>query len=312
MELIRGLYNLTPQARPCVATIGNFDGVHRGHAAIFTELNRLATQHRLPAMVISFQPLPHEHFTPETASLRLQTFRDRIDSIASFDIRYLLLLRFNQTLANQDASEFITGTLIDQLGIKHLLVGDDFRFGRKRTGDIKLLRQFSQTHDFSVSLTPTVEIDGSRVSSTRVRQLLSDSDCRAANALLGRPYRISGRVVKGAQIGRTLGFPTANIGLKRLKPLLRGVYAVNCIWNQKSYPAIANLGERPTVDGRKLLLEVHLLDESVQLYDECLAIDFLHHIRAEKKFDSLDELKAAIEQDALTARAFFTSTPSER
>lgn len=304
MELIRGLYNFR-QLGPCVATIGNFDGVHLGHAEIFTELNRLAQQYQVPSVVITFQPLPHEFFSPETRNSRLQTFRDRVSSIASFGIDHLLMLPFNQLLATQQASTFVNDVLIDQLQIKHLLVGDDFRFGKDRAGDIELLQQIGKDRDLSVSLTPTVEIGGSRVSSTRVRKLLGDYDCQGANELLGRPYRISGRISRGAQIGRTLGFPTANIGLKHHKPLLRGVYAVESIWNEQRFPSVANLGERPTVNGRRLLLEVHLLDQQLDLYGQCVAVDFLQHIRAEKKFDSLDDLKQAIHADSLTTRDFF-------
>ena len=307
MQLIRGLHNYQ-QHGACVATIGNFDGVHLGHAEIFTELNRLAKEYQVPSLVITFQPLPHEYFSPDTRSQRLQTFRDRVNSIASFGIDRLLMLPFNPALATQDASTFVNNVLVDQLQIKHLLVGDDFRFGKDRAGDIEMLQKMGKGQNFNVSLTPTVELDGSRVSSTRVRQLLSQFDCAGAAKLLGRPYRISGRISRGAQIGRTLGFPTANIGLKHLKPLLRGVYAVESVWNQQRFPSVANLGERPTVNGRQLLLEVHLLDQQLDLYGECVAVDFLKHIRAEKKFDSLDDLKQAIHTDSMTTRDFFSQS----
>lgn len=304
MKLTRGLYNVH-QHDPCVATIGNFDGAHLGHEAIFRELTRLAGKHKVPSLVITFQPLPHEFFSPDTRDQRLQTFRDRIHSIAANGIDHLLVLPFNRSLAMQDASNFVNDVLIDQLHIKHLLVGDDFRFGKDRVGDAEMLQQIGQDRGFGVSLTPTVEIGGSRISSTRVRNLLANYDCQGATELLGRPYRISGRISRGAQIGRTLGFPTANIGLKHHRPLLRGVYAVESVWNQQRFPSVANLGERPTVNGRQLLLEVHLLDQQLDLYGECVAVDFLQHIRTEKKFDSLEALKQAIHADSISAREFF-------
>ena len=305
IKLTRGLYNWRSRSEGCVATIGNFDGMHRGHARIFDSLTNLSTEYQLPSLVISFEPLPHEFFTPESASLRLQTFRDRVRFLHSASIDELLLLRFDQSFANQAATDFIEKTLIEKLNVRHLLIGDDFRFGKGRLGDISLLREYQQAGKFTVSETPTVEAGGTRISSTRIREQMMQFDCAGANELLGRPHRISGRVSKGAQLGRTLGFPTANVGLKSHRPLLRGVFAVETHWNGKRYPSVANLGERPTVDGKKLLLEVHLFDQAVDLYGEYLAIDFHQHIRGERKFESLDELKDAITNDARIARDYF-------
>lgn len=311
MKVIRGLYNPTPDTRGCVATIGNFDGVHPGHLALFNQLNTLALTYRLPSLAISFQPLPHEYFAPDAAPTRIQTFRDRIDSLASTGLDNLLLLRFNDALATQSASDFVTETLVNQLKVKHLLVGDDFRFGAGRAGNMALLRQLSADGSFDVSDTATVKNDAVRVSSTRIRRLLEQNDCAGVAQLLGRPHRISGKVVHGEKIGRTLGFPTANVALKTHSPLLRGVFAV--IARNRSgdaWPAVANLGERPTVKGRQLLLEVHMLDSNPELYGQRLSIDFHHYIRGEKKFESLDALKQAIADDAETARRFFADKPS--
>ncbi len=311
MKVIRGLYNQTPNHRGCVATIGNFDGVHPGHLALFNQLNTLALNYRLPSLAISFQPLPHEYFSPEAASTRIQTFRDRVDSLASTGLQNLLLLRFDEALATQSATAFVTDTLVGKLGVKHLLVGDDFRFGAGRQGNMALLKALSADGSFTVSDTDTVKSDALRVSSTRIRQLLEHNDCDAVNQLLGRPHRISGRVVHGEKIGRTLGFPTANIALKNHRPLLRGVFAVMAR-NKRgdAWPAVANLGERPTVNGRQLLLEVHMLDTTVDLYGQHLSIDFHHFVRGEMKFDSLDALKQAITDDAETARRYFADKPS--
>lgn len=311
MKVIRGLYNQTPDQRGCVATIGNFDGVHPGHLALFSQLNTLALTYRLPSLAISFQPLPHEYFSPEAAPTRIQTFRDRVDSLASTGLHSLMLLRFNDALATQSASDFVTETLVNRLGVRHLLVGDDFRFGAGRQGNMALLKQLASDGSFEVSDTETVKSDSLRVSSTRIRQLLEQNDCTAIHRLLGRPHRISGKVVHGEKIGRTLGFPTANVALKNHRPLLRGVFAV--VARNKAgdtWPAVANLGERPTVNGRQLLLEVHMLDASVDLYGQRLSIDFHHFIRGEVKFDSLDALKQAIADDTETARRFFADKPS--
>jgi len=309
MELIRGLYNWQPHTTGCVATIGNFDGVHLGHRAIFKELVCEARRRDLVSVIISFEPLPHEFFNPNSTKLRLQTLRDRVQSIRDCGVDQLLLLRFNHEFAAQAADAFIHDILCTRLQIKHLLVGDDFRFGANRSGDINLLKKVASQGHFSVVDSPTVAHGGVRVSSTRVREYLQAGDCVAAAELLGRPHRISGTVVRGEQIGRQMGFPTANIALKNHQPLLRGVFAVQALReNGDSHPAVANLGERPTVGGKKLLLEVHLLKQSYDLYGERLCIDFHHFLRGEKKFASLDELKQAIHKDAIAAGDFFAAS----
>jgi len=308
MELIRGLYNWRSPVNGCVATIGNFDGVHVGHQAIFQELIAEASRQRASSVVVSFQPLPQEFFNPTATNLRIQGFRDRVKSIADCGVDRLLLLRFNQRFAKQSANAFIDDILSAKLQVKHLLVGDDFRFGENRVGDFALLQDAAKSGRFSVCDSPTVSVGGQRVSSTRVRELLRIGDCAQTEQLLGRPHCVSGTVVHGEKVGRQLGFPTANIALKNHRPLLRGVFAVQAVReNGQVYPAIANLGERPTVGGRKLLLEVHLLGQSFDLYGERLRVEFHHFIRGEKKFASLDELKLAISADALAAGEFFAA-----
>lgn len=311
MELIRGLNNWTPLPGGCVATIGNFDGVHRGHQSVFEQVKRLALTHSLPSVVMTFNPLPHEYFKPESRLLRLQTFRDRVLSIEACGIDRLLVVRFDQTFANQPADTFVQNSLIKDMEVRHLLIGDDFHFGQNRTGTIETLRAAEIPDRFEVSATSTVMHQDDRISSTRVRKLMQDNDCEQVTALLGRPHRISGHVVHGEKVGRQLGFPTANVALKDHRPLLCGVFAVTATTEDgQTWPAVANLGERPTIGGRKLLLEVHLLDQSVDLYGQSLAVDFHQFIRGEKKFDSFDELKAAIAADADTARRFFQSNIS--
>lgn len=303
MQLIRGLKRW-PDGSGCVLTIGNFDGVHLGHQAIFARLTEVARHRGLPACVMSFEPLPGEYFLGDQAPGRLQGLRDRIASIRACGIDRLLLLTFDAALANQQATEFITGTLVRSLQVRHLLIGDDFRFGANRHGDFALLQQQAADGGYTLEQSTTVLIGGARVSSTRVRKALGASDLATARQLLGRPYRISGRVVHGEKVGRQLGFPTANIALKGHRPALRGVFAVQATvcGSGQVYAAVANLGERPTVGGRRLLLEVHILDASPDLYGRHLQVDFLHHLRGEQQFASLTELTAQIARDADAAR----------
>jgi len=303
MRLIRGL-NRWPAGNGCVATIGNFDGVHLGHQAILQKLVQAGNSHALPATLITFEPLPYEFFAGADAPCRLHGFRDRVQSIAATNIDQLLLLTFDEAQAMQPAETFIQEILVKTLKTRHLMVGDDFRFGHKRQGDFDLLQASAASGGFTLEQNQTVSADNTRISSTRIRKLLSDGELAAASDLLGHPYAISGRVVHGEKVGRQLGFPTANIALKDHRPPPRGVFAViaNDLDTNKAYGAVANLGERPTVGGRKLLLEVHVLDHDVELYGHHMKVEFLEFLRAEQKFDSLDALKAAISADADNAR----------
>ncbi len=309
MHLIRGLQRWQ-NTEGCVATIGNFDGVHLGHQAIFKTLKEHAEQQQLPSTVISFAPLPIEFFSPDTAPGRLHGLRNRVQAMRQQRIDRLLLLKFDDAFAKQSAAHFIQHTLVDVLKIKHLIVGDDFRFGRDRGGDFQSLQEAGERFGFSVAQSPTVLLENERVSSTRVRHHLNAGELTEAQALLGQPYRISGRVIHGEKVGRQLGFPTANVALHRHRPPLRGVFAVVATDAEtgKAYGAVANLGERPTVGGRKLLLEVHMLDCEAELYGHHLHIDFLQNLRGEVKFDSLDALKAAIANDADNARHILNDT----
>jgi len=288
-----------------VATIGNFDGLHRGHAAMLEQLHAAAQRLDLPSVVATFEPLPREHFAGDDAPRRLQGLRDRVASIRSARSSALLLLEFDAALAALSPERFIERILVDTLNVQHLVIGDDFRFGRARAGNIDTLTEAGQRHGFTLERNATVSLGDERVSSTRIREALHADDLALAERLLGRPYRISGRVVHGEKVGRQLGFPTANVALGRLRPPLAGVFAViaHDADTGQSHPAVANLGERPTVGGRKLLLEVHVLDGSPALYGHHLAVDFHHFIRGEQRFGSLDELRAQIARDADSARA---------
>lgn len=310
MRIIRGL-NRWNETTACVATIGNFDGVHLGHQTMLKQLVKTAAQHNLPSVVVSFEPLPQEYFSSDTPPARLNGFRDRVHRIAAQGVDILLLLAFDEVQAAQSADDFISAFLINTLNVKHVLIGDDFRFGKGRTGDFELMRNQGEQQGFGVSQFQTISIQDDRVSSTRIRKHLTLGECREAAELLGHPYAISGRVIHGEKVGRQLGFPTANIALKNHRPPLRGVFAVvaHDLTTKTPYLAVANLGERPTVGGRKLLLEVHMLDCEVSLYGHHVQVDFLEFIRSEKKFDSLDALKEAISNDSATASRLLNGNP---
>ena len=315
MQVIRGLKNWPAASLPgegaTVVTIGNFDGAHLGHQAMFELTRHMADKTQLPATVISFEPLPHEYFTPETSlnQPRLQGLRDRVCSMADAQMDRLLLLRFDNELAQMPAEEFVEKILLHTVRATHIVIGDDFRFGHQRKGSFEALQNLSKRFDFSVEQSPTRLHDAQRVSSTRVREQLLAGELAKAAELLGRPYRISGRVIHGEKVGRQLGFPTANVALGKLNPALRGVFAVwaTHIESGERFAAVANLGERPTVGGRKLLLEVHAFDQSPDWYGAHLAVDFMGQLRQEKRFDSLDELKTQIALDADAARALMHS-----
>ena len=304
MRLIRGL-SRWPDDLPSVVTIGNFDGVHLGHQTMLEKARVKASDGGLLSTVISFEPLPHEYFAKEKAPARLQGLRDRVQSIAATGMDRLLLLDFTAEQAAQSAEDFVQHILVDTVRAQHVIVGDDFRFGHGRKGDAALLKQLGAIKGFTVTENGTVSDQQSRISSSRIRNALREGKLGEAELLLGRPYRISGRVIHGEKVGRQLGFPTANVALGPHRPPLRGVFGVmvhDPITEQR-WPAVANLGERPTIGGRKLLLEVHLLDAKEALYGKQLAVDFHHFLRGEVRFDSLDELKAQIARDADAARA---------
>lgn len=310
MELIRGLHNLRPRHRGCVATIGNFDGVHLGHQAVLGQLAEKADEFGVPAVVITFEPQPQEYFSHGEIPPRLTRFREKLRALRRFSVDRVLALRFNDRLAGLSAGEFIRQVLLDGLGIRYLVVGDDFRFGRGREGDFAMLQQVGQEHGFEVVNMHTFSLDGERVSSTRIREALQRGDLAQAELMLGRPYRMCGRVAHGNKLGRTIGFPTANIFLHRKKTPVDGVFAVEMFGiDGEPVAGVANVGTRPTVDetGTRSLLEVHLFDFDGDIYGRHVHVDFLHRIREERRFDSFDALKAQILKDADNARAFFAA-----
>ncbi len=292
----------------CAIAIGNFDGMHLGHQALLKKLTETAKALNLTSAVMTFEPHPREFFTPESAPARLCSIREKLEYFESAGIDRVYVCRFNQRFAKVTAAEFMQNILREALNAQAVLVGEDFRFGAKRTGSVA---DFVAAKFNLISL-PQVDLEtnsaiASRVSSTRVRQSLAAGNLQEAALLLGRPYSISGKVVHGAKRGRQLGFPTANVHMRHERPALTGVYAVKLDGRN----SVANLGVRPTIAGvPKLMLEVHVLDFDADLYGQHVRVEFLHKIRDEMKFESLDALKAQIAADVLVAREFFKSVVS--
>lgn len=311
-KIIRGFHNLPDSSDGCVATIGNFDGVHLGHQAVLNQLAMKGSMMKLPAVVISFEPQPFEFFLPEKAPARLTRFREKVEALRCYAIDQICVLRFNRQLASMSAEDFIDRLLVNGLNVRYLVVGDDFRFGRDRLGDFELLQKAGQKHSFQVVNMHTFAIEHARVSSTRIRNALNSGDLLLAEKLLGRPYRMSGRVAHGDKRGRKMGFPTANIHLHRHKIPLTGVFAVQLFGiDEEPVNGVANIGIRPTIGGNKALLEVHLFDFKRDIYGEHVQVLFLHKIRDEHRFDSLDALIEQIHLDSEKARQYFAQQPSD-
>lgn len=309
MELIRGLTGLRPPHRPCVATIGAFDGVHRGHKAVIAQLKGRAAEHDLPATIVTFEPQPREYLEPDLAPARLSTLRDKCELLAACGVDRVVCMRFDEALRCMSAESFARKVLIEGLGIRSLILGDDFRFGRERQGDIELMKTLGESSGFTTLPTDTLQHEGERISSTRLRAVLKSADFSLAEALLGRPYSISGRVLHGRALGRQLGTPTANIALRRLVSPLSGVYAVTVTGaGLVAAHGVANVGARPSVsDDARHNLEVHILDSELQLYGQRLVVTPTHKLRGEQRFESLDALRAQIEADKNHARHFFAA-----
>lgn len=290
-----------------MATIGAFDGVHLGHQAVLQKLREKSAEYGLPALVITLEPLPREFFAPEEAPARILSFREKIMALREEGIDRLLAIRFNRAFSAMPAEDFVRKVLWQQLGVSYLIVGDDLRFGAGRKGDFSLLQRMGSELGFQVADTGTVHVDGERVSSSRIREALEQSDFGMAGRLMGRPYAITGKVVHGQHLGRTIGVPTLNLLLRRKKAALSGVYVVRAVVDGISQQGVANVGTRPTVHaGQRVGLEVHLLDFSRDVYGSMVQVIFCRKLRGEKKFGSLDELKTAINHDIASARHFFT------
>jgi riboflavin kinase/FMN adenylyltransferase len=313
MELIRGLYNLRPGHRGCAATIGNFDGVHLGHQAVLGQLAERAGELHLPVTLITFEPQPREYFRPESAPPRLTRFREKVEVLRRYGVDRILCLRFNDRLAGLAPEEFIRLILLEGLDVKYLVVGDDFRFGRERAGDFSLLEETGAARGFQVVNMHTFNMGAQRVSSTRVREALQRGDLAVAESLLGRPFRMSGRVSHGDKRGRLIGFPTANIFLHRTATPVAGVFAVEMFGIEgEPAPGVANVGTRPTVGGTRSLLEVHLFDFDRDIYGRHVQVSFLRKLRDEVRFESFEALQRQILRDAEQAQSFFDNIIDRR
>lgn len=285
----------TPQA----IAIGNFDGMHLGHQALLRQLIAFTQTYKITPAVMTFEPHPREFFMPQNAPARLASMREKLEYFAECGVQRVYVQRFNQAFATQSPAAFMQ-VLRQQLNANVVMVGEDFCFGAKRAGSVQTLIE----HGFNVIPLPEVQLQGERVSSTLLRNALAAGELMKAHTLLGRPYSISGKVVHGAKLGRQLGYPTANVHMRHERPALTGVYAVKL----NNLPAVANLGNRPTLEGiPKLKLEVHVFDFNGDLYDQHVHVQFFHKLRDEQKFAGLDALKAQIALDALQAKQYFTA-----
>lgn len=311
MELIRGIYNISPKHKGCVLTIGNFDGVHRGHAEVIANLLAKAKQYNLPATVMLFEPQPQEMFMGIDAPSRISLLRDKLTLLRELGVDRVICINFNHSFASQPPSVFIEDLLVDKLGIKYLVVGDDFCFGKNRKGNFAMLRKAGEHYGFAVESTDSFLLGDHRISSTFVRDALASGNFEQARRLLGHPFIISGRVAHGQQLGRTIGFPTANIALKRNVVPIKGVFAVNMYWqNSEIYEGVANIGFRPTVKGQVCQLEVFLFDFNDDIYGKLVKVELIAKIRDEQPFESLDALKTQILKDVDSAQALFSNDAS--
>jgi riboflavin kinase / FMN adenylyltransferase len=314
MDLYRGL-PLSTSPRPTALAIGNFDGVHRGHQALIDALKAHAQPRNLACAVMTFEPHPREYFAKhagklETAPLRVSTLRDRLEALAQHGVGITFLLRFNDALASMAAEDFVHKLLVNACRARFVMVGEDFRFGAKRTGDVALLKAMGAQFGFAVATLSDVKEDGQRISSTMVRSALAHGNLAQAAELLGRPYSISGRVVHGAKLGRTLNFPTLNVRVPFMNPAARGVFAVQVHGlGEQPIPGVASLGLRPTVDAAtqtkqgRWLLETFLFDWAGNAYGKLVRVEFLKKLRDEEKYNDMATLQHAIAKDAADARA---------
>ncbi len=306
MQILRSVPDAA--SSPVALTIGNFDGVHLGHQAMLAKLRAAALAHGLPACVMTFEPHPREFFAPDQAPVRLTSMREKLGLLQQHGVERTHVLRFNFALAQVTAADFIERILVRGLGVRWLQVGDDFRFGARRAGDLAMLRAQAAQHGYEVEGMATVELDGARVSSTAVRDALSAGDVGKAARLLGRPYSISGRVIGGDRLGRELGFPTANVQMKHNRPPLTGIFAVELRRRDgRPLQGVASLGVRPTVkaSGAAPVLEVFIFDFKEDIYGELVCVDFLHKFRDEAKYVDLETLKTQIARDVSDTRAYF-------
>ncbi|KTD68808.1 MULTISPECIES: bifunctional riboflavin kinase/FAD synthetase [Legionella] len=304
MKLLRGIQHVSAFDKGVVATIGNFDGVHLGHQNLLKTLRNKANHLKLPLVLILFEPQPREYFQQEKAPARLSSLREKLDVLRTCQIDYVYCIKFDNALAQTSAADFVRTYLFSILNVNYLLVGEDFRFGKNREGDVRLLMELSAEHACDVSIYSNFCMNEDRISSTRIRMALQHGDLNTAAKYLGRLYSICGRVLHGDGRGRQWGIPTANLALHRTALPIQGVFVVQVRIVSQIVYGVANVGRRPTVDGSKNVLEVHLFDFERSIYGELLQVFFLHKLRDEVKFTSVDALIAQIYDDIAAAKEF--------
>ena len=307
MHLIRGLSHLEPFKNGCVLSIGNFDGLHLGHRAVIKKLAERGEALGLPVVIMTFEPQPLEYFLGDNAPSRLMCLREKVIEFTKLPVDNLLMVRFNRYFANCDAEQFIDDILINKLNVKHLVIGDDFHFGKARRGNFAMLKEKGKLYGFSVEDTGSCQIAGLRISSTLIRDALGAGDLMQAEKLLGHCYSVCGRVAHGEKLGRTIGYPTANIKMFRKNTPVNGVFAVTMAGiDGLELEGVANVGTRPTVDGgSKVVLETYLFDFDKEIYGRYVEVRFKQKIRDEIRFQSLEQLKAQIEKDVAEAKNIF-------
>lgn len=302
MQLIRGIHNIQHSDHGCVLTIGNFDGVHKGHQRVISALVAKAKALNCHSAVLVFEPQPQELFAQDKAPARLCRLRDKYALLAELGVQRLICVNFNMKFASQSAEQFIEHLLVEKLGIKHLIVGDDFHFGKNRQGDFTMLTQAGKKFGFEVTDTASCKLANCRVSSTAIRKALAQDNLIDVENMLGRPYSIIGKVFHGDKRGRQLGFPTANVLLKRQKSPLNGVFAVKVKTIKGMFSGVANIGARPTIKGVRQQLEVHIFDFNDDIYGQCIEVIIVKKLRQVMKFDSLEALTSQIKQDSAQAK----------
>ena len=307
MHLIRGLSHLEPFKNGCVLTIGNFDGLHLGHRTVIKKLAERGEALGLPVVIMIFEPQPLEYFLGDNAPSRLMRLREKVIEFAKLPVDNLLIVRFNRYFANCDAEQFIDDILIKKLNVKHLVIGDDFHFGKARRGNFAMLKEKGKLYGFSVEDTGSYQVAGLRISSTLIRDALGEGDLAQAEKLLGHCYSVCGRVAHGDKRGRTIGYPTANIRMFRKNTPVNGVFAVTMTGiDGLEFEGVANVGTRPTVDGgSKVILETYLFDFDKEIYGRYVEVHFKQKIRDEMRFQSLEQLKAQIEKDVAETKKIF-------
>ncbi len=306
MRLLRGSNELANINQPTIATIGNFDGFHLGHQEIVNFVIGKSSETKAKSVLISFEPTPKEFFANTSAPARIYPIRKKIELAREFGFDYFACLHFNRALSNMSAVDFVQKILHDSLQIKTLVVGDDFKFGHQRCGDIELLRDMGTTLGFEVEDQSTILHEHNRVSSTLIRENLAKGNFDQAASLLGRPFSMSGRVFHGDKKGRTIGFPTANILIKRKVSPIKGVFTVSAFNKNNHWQGVANIGSRPTVNGQRQQLEVHLFNCQQDLYGKRLDVEFHSKLRDEIKFPSFEALKHQISHDVTKAQQYFS------